>query len=271
MLLDKSRMTDNIQQPIHVQLQMTSNRLLFYVFCCAFSVLTLLVGRQEGHPACKKLSGGALAWISVWSKVQTCIWLSWCHCYCHSLSLASVKSRLVLPFWYQLTRVVLDKGPLNGYVCVQCQHSKRKGMERGPTQFSVVCQRQTILADTDAVDRSHFELVCDKERQVADGDRVCRSVDWQRGPVVCWHVSVSHYVPGQLAVQCLDWRRLNITSPASASTTTSWLITVNVSRPVSPVERFTRGTAFKWQSRRRLSQTPETFLLSVLTISYVDS
>ena len=62
-------------------------------------------------------------------------------------------------------------------VCVQCQHSKRKGMERGPTQFSVVCQRQTILADTDAVDRSHFELVCDKERQVADGDRVGRSVD----------------------------------------------------------------------------------------------
>jgi len=26
------------------------------------SVLTLLVGRQEGHPACKKLSGGVLAW-----------------------------------------------------------------------------------------------------------------------------------------------------------------------------------------------------------------
>jgi len=34
---------------------------------CAFSVLTLLVGRQEGHPACKKLSGGVLAWLSVWS------------------------------------------------------------------------------------------------------------------------------------------------------------------------------------------------------------
>jgi len=27
----------------------------------AFSALTLLVGRQEGHPACKKLSGGLLA------------------------------------------------------------------------------------------------------------------------------------------------------------------------------------------------------------------
>ena len=54
--------------------------------------------------------------------MQTWIWPSWCHC--HSLSVASVKSRLVLPFWYRLTRtkgltrVVLDKGPLNGCVCV---------------------------------------------------------------------------------------------------------------------------------------------------------
>ena len=28
----------------------------------AFSALTLLVGWQEGHPACKILSGGVLAW-----------------------------------------------------------------------------------------------------------------------------------------------------------------------------------------------------------------
>jgi len=41
-----------------------------------FSALTLLVGWQEGHPACKKLSGGLLAWLSVWSEVQTCIWPS---------------------------------------------------------------------------------------------------------------------------------------------------------------------------------------------------
>jgi len=80
-----------------------------------FSALTLLVGWQEGHPACKKLSGGVLAWLSVWSKVQPCIWPSRFHC--RSLSLASVKSRLFLPFWYRLTRVVPDKGPLKG-VCV---------------------------------------------------------------------------------------------------------------------------------------------------------
>ena len=81
----------------------------------AFSALTLLVGQQEGHPACKKQSCEVLAWLSVWSKVQTCIRPSWCHCY--SLSPASVKSRLVLPFWYWPTRVVLEKGPLNGCVC----------------------------------------------------------------------------------------------------------------------------------------------------------
>jgi len=39
-----------------------------------FSALMLSVGRQEGHPACKKQSGGVLAWLSVWSEVQTCIW-----------------------------------------------------------------------------------------------------------------------------------------------------------------------------------------------------
>jgi len=38
---------------------------IFYVMF-AFSALTLLVGRQEGHPACKKLSGGVLVWLSVW-------------------------------------------------------------------------------------------------------------------------------------------------------------------------------------------------------------
>jgi len=38
----------------------------------AFSALTLLVRQQEGHPVCKKLSGGVLAWLSAWSEVQTC-------------------------------------------------------------------------------------------------------------------------------------------------------------------------------------------------------
>ena len=48
--------------------------------CYAFSVLTLLVGWQEGHAACRKLSGGMLAWISVWSEVQICIRATATHC-----------------------------------------------------------------------------------------------------------------------------------------------------------------------------------------------
>ena len=57
--------------------------------------------------ACKKLSGEVLAWLSVWSKVQTCIRPSWCHC--HSLSLALVKSKLV----YLSGTGSPRKGPLN--------------------------------------------------------------------------------------------------------------------------------------------------------------
>jgi len=49
--------------------------------------------------------------------LQTCIWPSWC--LCHSLSFASVKPRLVLPFWYRLTWVVPEKEPLNRCVFVR--------------------------------------------------------------------------------------------------------------------------------------------------------
>jgi len=48
--------------------------LIHNVYYYPFSTLTLLVGRQEGHPACKNLSGGVLAWLFVWSEVHTCIW-----------------------------------------------------------------------------------------------------------------------------------------------------------------------------------------------------
>jgi len=46
------------------QADKTSYLLVFFLQCYSFSALTLLVGRQEGHPACKKPSGGMLAWLS---------------------------------------------------------------------------------------------------------------------------------------------------------------------------------------------------------------
>jgi len=48
---------------------------LEHVFCAfAFSALTLFVGQQEEHPAYKKVISGVLAWLFVWSDVQTCMW-----------------------------------------------------------------------------------------------------------------------------------------------------------------------------------------------------
>ena len=59
----------------------------------SFSASMLLVGRQEGHQACKTLSGGMLSWLSVWGEMQICVWSSWCHC--HSRSLAPLN-----PDWF---------------------------------------------------------------------------------------------------------------------------------------------------------------------------
>ena len=93
-------------QPISILLkQETVSGILPSVLWCCW------LGGRKGILPVQKLSDGVLAWLFVWSEVQTCIWPSWCHC--HSLSLASVKSRLLLPFWYWLTLVVPDKGLLN--------------------------------------------------------------------------------------------------------------------------------------------------------------
>jgi len=69
----------------------------------AFSALMLLVGRQEGHPACKKTEwwgAGVVICLERGADLHTAQRMP--------LSLASVKSRLVLPFWYRLTWVVPD-------------------------------------------------------------------------------------------------------------------------------------------------------------------
>jgi len=79
----------------------------------AFSALTLLVGRQEGHPACKKTEwwgAGMVICLELGADLHMAQLMP--------LTLASVKSRLVLPFWYRITWVVPEKGPLNVCVCV---------------------------------------------------------------------------------------------------------------------------------------------------------
>jgi len=84
----------------------------YYCFDSIISTLsasTLLVGWQEGHPACKKLSGGMLAWLSgmrcilhIAQQMPLPLTIS-----CSSKS-RLVLTFLVLPFWYLLTWVVPD-------------------------------------------------------------------------------------------------------------------------------------------------------------------
>ena len=119
--------------------------------CCLYNNIQCFdaVGWAAGKAwasSLSNMSGGVLAWLSVWSVMQTCIWPSWCHC--HSLSLASVKSRLVLPFSYRLTRVVPDKGPLNGCLCV-CWITKMS--ERVKSSCSLHCLVKTHRHVTDSL------------------------------------------------------------------------------------------------------------------------
>jgi len=65
-------LNETMPQRIHcADYQQLTHSLTYLLFL--HSALMLLVGRQEGHLACKKLSGGVLAWLSAWSEVQTCI------------------------------------------------------------------------------------------------------------------------------------------------------------------------------------------------------
>jgi len=77
---------------------------------CVFSALTLLDGHCEQHVA-HKMSGIVVGIIiclqrraDCWHMVQLMTLPSQ-----PPMSLASFKSRLVLPFWYRLTEVVLGK------------------------------------------------------------------------------------------------------------------------------------------------------------------
>ena len=79
----------------------------------------LLVGWQEGHPACKKLSGGLLAWLSVWSLVQTCIWPARLMPLPLTVSCFN-KIQIGFTFLVLADPCSPEKGPLNGCVNSWC-------------------------------------------------------------------------------------------------------------------------------------------------------
>ena len=84
----------------------------------------LLVGRQEGHLACKNMSGEIL-WLSVLSDMQMiCIWSSTtADATATKSSLASVKSRMVYLSGANLPRLSWKKGHFrNGCSSSSCRY-----------------------------------------------------------------------------------------------------------------------------------------------------
>jgi len=83
------------------------------LFFFVFSALTLFVGRQEGHRPVKTEWWGAGVVICLERDAGV-----------HMAQLMPLpltvscfsKIQIGLPFWYRPTRVVLEKGPLNGCV-----------------------------------------------------------------------------------------------------------------------------------------------------------
>jgi len=82
----------------------------------------LLVGWQEGHLACKKLGAGVVISLERGADMYIAQLMPL------PLTVPCLsKIQIALPFWYQLTRVVPDKGPLSVCVCVCCWWCIRLG------------------------------------------------------------------------------------------------------------------------------------------------
>jgi len=86
----------------------------------AFSVLTLLVGRQEGHPACKQQWWGAGVVVCLEQgadlHMAQLMPLPLTVC-CFSKIQIGIGFTFLVPA-HLCTCVVTEKGPLNGCVCV---------------------------------------------------------------------------------------------------------------------------------------------------------
>ena len=88
--------------------------LCVYMSPYAFSALTLLVGRQEGHLACRKLEWWCTGMVMFLERDAD---LHMAQLMPLPLTVSAVKSRFVLPFWYRLTWVVPGKRAVK-LVCV---------------------------------------------------------------------------------------------------------------------------------------------------------
>ena len=121
-------------------------------------------------------------WHGYLSAVK-CIWPSWCHC--HSLSLAPVKSRLVLPFWYRLTCNLMCIA--NIWLCEntllplsRLSSATGNGKQNGDCPLNAALKFHTTFWETDAF-RALKQLVGWQEGHLA-----CKKTEqWGAGAVIC--------------------------------------------------------------------------------------
>jgi len=99
------------------------------------SALMLLVGRQEGHPACKKLEWWVAGVVICLERGADLHMAQLIPLPLTVSCFSKIQIGFPLPFWYRLTRVVPEKGSLNGCVCVSATAADDKISEFVPRLF----------------------------------------------------------------------------------------------------------------------------------------
>jgi len=98
-----------------------------------------MVGRQKGHPACKKPSGGMLAWLCLGQGADLHM------AQLMPLPLSTSCSRLVLPFWWRLNKVVPDKIQ-EGHKTVVCVFKQFKILPSNAKECTtLLCSRLAVF------------------------------------------------------------------------------------------------------------------------------
>ena len=88
----------------------------YLVKLISFSASTLSVGRQEGHPACKKTEWWGAGVVICLERGVDLHMAQLMPLPLTVSSFSEIEIGFTLPFWYRLARVVPDNGPLNGCV-----------------------------------------------------------------------------------------------------------------------------------------------------------
>jgi len=108
----KDKQTEHHRISNHSRFVETTGKVCLQAEYSSFSALTLLIGQQEGPAKTDWWGTGMVISLERGAKVQMiCMWSSWCHC--RLIISCSSKIQNGLPFWCQLTQVVLENRPLN--------------------------------------------------------------------------------------------------------------------------------------------------------------